>query len=393
MSQKDFSNPNRPTIVVLCGSTRFADAFREANARETLSGRIVLSIGVDMRTDPQLLEGFGIEELDIVKDRLDELHKRKIDLADEVLVLNVGGYLGASTRSEIEYAQRLGKPIRWLEGDSTVDGPERAEYRDPDASYGDGITHDAGALICNKCGNQVLLFKDGGWACSCDSAMFEDMRPAGQGDPQEAGEPCRGILAQAICGCPLYSDTKLVEHHHSCPFPGAAAAAKAWNDTYGPFSRQVRYWKGAREGEGQTSATRTSAQVLGGHTAVIWVKGEGACIALTHIEILDDLCKTCRNPQAIHYCRSCSDGTEPGPGCINCRNTGWCQNPCLPPHRWTRHGHRCCDEASEERPPWAAVIAKCGGPAICVVCKTERAEMAGHAKPARSYQPKDGTQP
>ncbi len=209
--------------------------------------------------------------------------------------------------------------------------------------------------------------------------------------PEAPAGPTRGILAQAVCGCPVYSDTKLVEHHHGCPVPGAAAAAKAWNETYGPFSRQVRYWKGAREGEGQTSATRTPAQVLSGHTAVIWVKAEGACIALTHIEVLDDLCKTCRNPQAIHYCRSCSDGTEPGPGCINCRNTGWCQNPCLPPHRWTRHGWRCCDEASEERPPWA--IAKCGGPAICVVCKTERAEMAGHAKPASSNQPKDGTQP
>jgi cell division protein FtsB len=46
---------------------------------------------------------------------LDELHKRKIDLADEVLVLNVGGYIGESTRSEIEYARKLGKPVRYLE--------------------------------------------------------------------------------------------------------------------------------------------------------------------------------------------------------------------------------------------------------------------------------------
>ena len=46
---------------------------------------------------------------------LDELHKRKIDLADEVFVLNVGGYIGSSTRSEIEYAEAHGKPVTYLE--------------------------------------------------------------------------------------------------------------------------------------------------------------------------------------------------------------------------------------------------------------------------------------
>ncbi len=49
-----------------------------------------------------------------VADRLDELHLRKIDLADEVFILNVGGYIGESTRKEIEYAQRQGKPIKYL---------------------------------------------------------------------------------------------------------------------------------------------------------------------------------------------------------------------------------------------------------------------------------------
>ena len=100
--------PNRPLIVCLCGSTRFKDAFIEATRNETLKGRIVLSVGV-----------FGHHEgLDMngeVKDRLDELHKRKIDLADEILVLNVDGYVGKSTRSEINYAKTRNKPIRWLE--------------------------------------------------------------------------------------------------------------------------------------------------------------------------------------------------------------------------------------------------------------------------------------
>lgn len=98
-----------PTIVCLCGSTRFGDAFREANLQETLAGKIVLSIGCDFKSDQAL----GLTEKD--KERLDELHLRKIDLADEVLVLNVNGYIGISTRHEIEYAEQQGKQIRYLE--------------------------------------------------------------------------------------------------------------------------------------------------------------------------------------------------------------------------------------------------------------------------------------
>jgi len=111
----------RPVIVCLCGSTRFKDEFVKANLRETLEEKIVLSIGCDMRTDSEI---FGMtssdqevwtEEQREIKRKLDELHKRKIDLADEVLVLNVGGYIGKSTRSEIEYAEIHGKRIRYLE--------------------------------------------------------------------------------------------------------------------------------------------------------------------------------------------------------------------------------------------------------------------------------------
>jgi len=85
------------------------DAFRHANLTETVGyGNIVLTVGCDTKSD---------EHLQLPADtkvRLDELHKRKIDLADEILVLNVGGYIGDSTRSEIEYATMLGKPIRYL---------------------------------------------------------------------------------------------------------------------------------------------------------------------------------------------------------------------------------------------------------------------------------------
>lgn len=107
-----------PTVVCLCGSTKFIDAFQKAEFDETLAGRIVLTIGCDAKSDSELFHGAEGER---VKERLDELHKRKIDLADEVLVLNVGGYIGNSTRSEIDYAMESGKPIRYLE--STFEGP------------------------------------------------------------------------------------------------------------------------------------------------------------------------------------------------------------------------------------------------------------------------------
>lgn len=105
--------PERPKIVCLCGSTRFFQTFQEASLTETLAGKIVLSIGCNLRDDNQIWD--DPVEREAIKVRLDELHKRKIDLADEVLVLNVGGYIGKSTQSEIDYAANLGKPIRYLE--------------------------------------------------------------------------------------------------------------------------------------------------------------------------------------------------------------------------------------------------------------------------------------
>ncbi len=100
--------PDRPKIVCLCGSTKFRKAFEQVNLIETLAGNIVLSVGCFMHAD-----NTPITEKQ--KSLLDELHLRKIDLADEVLVLNVGDYIGESTRNEIEYAKTQNKPIRYLE--------------------------------------------------------------------------------------------------------------------------------------------------------------------------------------------------------------------------------------------------------------------------------------
>jgi hypothetical protein len=102
--------PLPPHIVCLCGSTRFKQAFIEANFRETMAGRIVLSVGWFSHADAAIYTPTQEEKI-----ALDDLHKRKIDHCDEVLVLNVGGYIGESTRSEIAYARQVGKKVRFLE--------------------------------------------------------------------------------------------------------------------------------------------------------------------------------------------------------------------------------------------------------------------------------------
>lgn len=111
----------KPKIVCLCGSTRFSKAYQQANLQETLAGRIVLTIGADMKSDDKLFTDNTPAELAMIKGDLDWLHLRKIDLADEILVLNVNGYVGDSTCREIDYAKARGKNIRWLEKLSPIE--------------------------------------------------------------------------------------------------------------------------------------------------------------------------------------------------------------------------------------------------------------------------------
>lgn len=103
-----------PRIVCLCGSTRFYDAFQQANLDETMKGNIVLSVGFYSHSSMRA-HGRVIDYTEEQKIMLDALHKSKIDLADEVFILNVDGYIGESLRGEIQYAKQLGKPIRYLE--------------------------------------------------------------------------------------------------------------------------------------------------------------------------------------------------------------------------------------------------------------------------------------
>lgn len=103
-------------VITLCGSTRFKDAFMEAQKRLTLEGNIVISVGLFGHSgDTEVWEGMSEDTLTVTKEMLDDMHKRKIDMADEIFVVNVGGYIGSSTRSEIEYATATGKVVLYLE--------------------------------------------------------------------------------------------------------------------------------------------------------------------------------------------------------------------------------------------------------------------------------------
>lgn len=96
-------------VITLCGSTKFKEQYMEAQKRLTLEGNIVISVGLFGHSgdDEVWTEG--------TKAMLDDMHLRKIDMADEVFVINVGGYIGSSTRNEIKYAIDHGKEVRYLE--------------------------------------------------------------------------------------------------------------------------------------------------------------------------------------------------------------------------------------------------------------------------------------
>lgn len=96
-------------VVTLCGSTKFKDDFIREQKRLTLEGNIVISVG--------LFGHSGDDEVwtENTKEMLDDMHKRKIDMADGIFVINKGGYIGLSTKSEIEYAIKTGKTVEYME--------------------------------------------------------------------------------------------------------------------------------------------------------------------------------------------------------------------------------------------------------------------------------------
>lgn len=103
-------------VVTLCGSTRFKDEFIKEQKRLTLDGKIVISVGLFGHSgDNEVWENMSEDTLTKTKEMLDDMHKRKIDMADSIHVINVGGYIGTSTNSEIEYAKLHGKKITYYE--------------------------------------------------------------------------------------------------------------------------------------------------------------------------------------------------------------------------------------------------------------------------------------
>lgn len=95
-------------VITLCGSTKFKDDFIREQERLTLEGNIVISVGMFSGSEEKVWSSE-------TKAMLDDIHKRKIDMADEIFVINKGGYIGESTKSEIEYAKKTNKKINYME--------------------------------------------------------------------------------------------------------------------------------------------------------------------------------------------------------------------------------------------------------------------------------------
>ena len=96
-------------VITLCGSTKFKDDFLREQKRLTLEGNIVISVGLFGHSGDNEVWTEGTKEM------LDDMHKRKIDMADEIFVINKDGYVGTSTKSEIEYAKATNKPVKFME--------------------------------------------------------------------------------------------------------------------------------------------------------------------------------------------------------------------------------------------------------------------------------------
>lgn len=129
--------PDFPTVVTLCGSTRFRKEYEEVQRRLTLEGHIVISVGL-----------FGhLEGLDMdgeVKEKLDQLHKRKIDMSDFIFVINPGNYIGSSTHSEIDYAKASGKAVHYYcDPSGPAKKPRRTRSRKPKENHGGAVCADA----------------------------------------------------------------------------------------------------------------------------------------------------------------------------------------------------------------------------------------------------------
>lgn len=186
-----------PTIVAICGSTRFMEQMAGADRELTWAGQIVVRPGCNMK-DPHPLWA-DPAEAEVGKVRLDGLHRAKIRIADEVLV--VGDYIGDSTRAEIAYARQLGKPVRFTH-----------PAVDPDS---------ASASKCLVCGGAI------GWIeCPTGGWWAHETHPADEHDAVPEHGNCPATLL------PLNADPveRCVVHgaHHN----HRTALGETWEDTH-----------------------------------------------------------------------------------------------------------------------------------------------------------------
>lgn len=103
-------------VITLCGSTRFKNDFLRIQRDLTLSGHIVISVGLYGHADGEYEKGINEE----IKIMLDDMHKRKIDMSDEVFIINRDGYIGESTKSEIDYAINTGKKVSYMVNENST---------------------------------------------------------------------------------------------------------------------------------------------------------------------------------------------------------------------------------------------------------------------------------
>ena len=107
---------NKYKVITLCGSTRFKDEFMRVQKELTLKGNIVISVGLFGHSDDsEVWENMDEDTRTKIKEMLDDMYKVKIDMSDEIYVINVNGYIGESTKSEIEYAIKNNKKVNYLE--------------------------------------------------------------------------------------------------------------------------------------------------------------------------------------------------------------------------------------------------------------------------------------
>lgn len=142
-------------IITLCGSTRFKEHYIASEKHLTLKGNIVISVGLFGHSgDPEVYEGGN-------KEMLDDMHLRKIDLADEIFVINPGGYIGESTRNEISYAVKTGKIVKYLEYTNIVDLQNNPFARDSWIRQGFPFTAHRQELFQHLIGLQVAEIRSG----------------------------------------------------------------------------------------------------------------------------------------------------------------------------------------------------------------------------------------